>query len=265
LGPNGRWKCFATQELNETNDRHLWRNATEGRPLWKGESFYQYDPHGAEARLCPTSKTVWDRVRKARPGSGSLLAGDVPLAKRRAAMDSELERARIAFRDVSRGADPRTVIACLIPPEVFLTNKAPYLTFVDGDELAQAACLGFMNSLIFDWQVRRFVEINLNFFLLEGMIVPDLEDEDYADIARAAARLSAVDDRFADFARAAGVDVGPLIPHQHERLRIEIDSRVARAWDLDADDLVVMFSDFTNDAVSSDYRTAVIERLNELR
>ena len=30
-------------------------------------------------------------------------------------------------------------------------------------------CLGLMNSLPFDWQARRFVETNLNFFILEGL------------------------------------------------------------------------------------------------
>jgi hypothetical protein len=264
MGSEGRWRCFPVRELDESNDKHLWRDATEGRPLWKGESFDQYDPHGAEARVCPTSESVWNKVRKPRPGSGSMLADQVPLTDRRRAVLAELERARVAFRDVSRSTDSRTVRACLVPPEVFLTNKAPYLTFVDGHEQVQAACLGVMNSLPFDWQARRFFEINANFFLLEGLVVPGLDDNDLGEIAKAAARLSAVDERFADFARAAGVEVGPLDDDERQILRIEIDARVARSWNLDGDDLDTLFSDFTTDAVPREYRSALVARLEEL-
>ena len=60
---------------------------------------------------------------------------------------------------------------------MFLTNKAPYLAFLGGNETARAACLGVMNSLPFDWQARRYVEINLNFFILEALKIPEFDDE----------------------------------------------------------------------------------------
>jgi hypothetical protein len=123
----GRWRCFPVAEFHETNDRKLWQRASRGRPLWKGESFYQYDPHGWEARVCPASQAALKKARKPRPGGGSLLGGDVPIAERTAAVAAELERARVAFRDVTRATDSRTVIAALVPPRTFLTNKAPYL------------------------------------------------------------------------------------------------------------------------------------------
>lgn len=257
----GRWRCFAVAELHETNDRKLWEGAAEGRPLWKGESFEQYDPHGAEARFIPDSPALVKKVRKPNPGAGSLLADQVKKQARVEAVERELARARVAFRDVSRATDSRTVRACLVPPGVLLTNKAPYLTFVDGAPREQAACLGIMNSLPFDWQSRRFVEINLNFFILEALTVPSLTDEDFDAIAAAAARLSCVDERFAAFAAAAGVECGPLDDDETVRLRVEIDARVARAWMLTADDLAVIFSDFTTDAVSPAYRQALLDRL----
>ena len=264
LGPGERWKCFAVAELHETNDKKFWQSGTGSRQLWKGESFDQYDPHGRHARSCAVSGALWRKIRKPRPGSGQLLRA-VALQTRRDAVVRESERARVAFRDLSRGTDSRTVRACFIPPEVLLTNKAPYLAFVNGAEEAQAAALGVLNSLPFDWQARRYVEINLNFFILEGLIVPDLSDEDFAAISDAAARLSAVDDRFADFAAATGVVCGELPDAERERLRIEIDARVARAWDLVADDLSVLFEDFTTRAVPVAYRTALLQRFEELR
>ena len=60
--------------------------------------------------------------------------------------------------------------------------------------------------------------------MLEGMTVPDLDDETFAALWSAAARLSCPDERFADFAAATGVDVGPLDDEERTRLRAEIDA-----------------------------------------
>jgi len=251
-------------ELHETNDRRLWQGATRGWELWKGESFEQYDPHGAGARPCPDNEKVRAKVRKPRPGGGSMLAGELPVAVRHQAVLDEIGHARVAFRDVSRATDSRTVRACLVPPRTFLTNKAPYLAFVPSDHRARAACLGIMNSLPFDWQARRFVEINLNFFILEGLVVPDLADDDLAAVVAAAGRLSCVDERFADFAEAVGVQVGPLDDDEREALRLEIDARVSRAWGLTVDDLTVLLADFSTDAVPLHYRRRLVERIADL-
>jgi hypothetical protein len=121
-----------------------------------------------------------------------------------------------------------------------------------------------MNSLPFDWQARRFVETHVNFFILEGLRVPPLSDEDFDAIARAAAQLSCVDERFADFAAAIGVEPRELRQDEREQLRIEIDARVARAWDLGAEDLTLTFRDFTLDAVPAHYRERLLTRRAEL-
>ena len=147
-----------TAEFHETADARPLGGATAGRPLWKGESFDQFDPTGAKARFCPASEEALAKARKPRPGAKSLLADEVTSAVRRQAVERALLTARVAFRDVSRATDSRTVRACLVPPEHFLTNKAPYLAFIDDDPRAEAACLALMNSLVFDWQARRFVE-----------------------------------------------------------------------------------------------------------
>jgi hypothetical protein len=264
FGAGGRWRCFPVRELDETMDRRLWQEATSGRPLWKGESFDQYDPHGAEARICPDNAAVRKKVEKPRPGAKSVVASELALTVRRQAVLDEIDRTRLAFRDVSRATDSRTVRACFVPAGVFLTNKAPYLAFATGGDIARAACLGIMNSLTFDWQARRFVEINLNFFILEGLVVPDLSDESMAVIAGAAARLSCVDQRFTDLAASFDIEPGPLADDERERLRIEIDAQVAHSWGLTDDDLDVLLADFTVDAVPTSYRLALRERLQEL-
>jgi hypothetical protein len=260
----GRWRCFPVAEFHETNDRRLWQDAGGGWPLWKGESFDQFDPHGAGERACPPSQDALRKARKPRPGSGSLLAEVIPLERRREAVGRAVGNARVAFRGISRATDSRTVRACLVPPEHFLANSAPYLAFADGDARAQAACLALMNSLAFDWQARRFVEANLNFFILEGLRLPALGDAAFEALAAAGARLSCPDERFAAFAAEAGVEHGPLEQAERERLRAECDARAAHAYGLEPDELELLFCDFTESAVPPAYREAVRARLAEL-
>jgi hypothetical protein len=76
--------------------------------------------------------------------------------------------------------------------------------------------------------------------------------------------LSCVDDRFADFAASFGIDPGPLPDNERRRLRVEIDGRVARAWELTVEDLDVLLGDFTLNAVPADYRRQLRARLAEL-
>jgi hypothetical protein len=256
----GRWRCFPVAEFHETADAHLWEGATTGRPLWKGESFDQFNPHGAEARMCPASEEALAKALKPRPGAKSLLADEVPLAARRQAVERTLLTARVAFRDVSRATDSRTVRTCLVPPEHFLVNSAPYLVFIDEDAYAQAMCVALMNSLVFDWQARRFVETHLNFFVLEGLRLPDLDQDTFDALAATAAWLSCPDDRFADFAVATEVEVEQIDDDERTRLRAEIDAGVAQAWRLTPAELELVFDDFTEDAVPLAYREAVRQR-----
>lgn len=261
----GRWRSFPVQgDFNETTDKARWAGVENGWYVWKGSSFDQFDPRGTDARRCPASEDALTRARKPRPGARSLVAAATGVAERRNAVARGLGKTRVTFRDVSRATDSRTVRACLTPPEHFLTDLAPYLAFIDAGEQNEACCLGILNSLPFDWQARRFVETHVTFFTLEGLRVPLLDDETFVAIARAAARLSCLDERYADFAAAAGVECGPLSDEERTKLRVEIDARVARAWDLTADELELVFEDFTTDAVTPEYREAVRKRFAEL-
>jgi hypothetical protein len=256
----GRWRCFPVAEFHETNDAKLWEDATYGRPLWKGESFDQFDPHGAGARVCPVTEETLEKALKPRPAAKSLIADEVPVAIRREAVNRALRSARIAFKDVTQRTNSRTVLACLVPPEIFLTNSAPYLAFIEAEPAAEAACLALMNSLVFDWQARRFVEIHVNFFILEGLRLPGLDDDAVGTLAGAAARLSCIDERFADFAVATGVEVNQLDADERVSLQADIDACVARAWALTPAELKLVFDDFTEDAVPPAYREAVRQR-----
>ena len=79
-----------------------------------------------------------------------------------------------------------------------------------------------------------------------------------------AARLSCVDERFAEFAAEAGVDYGPLTDAERNDKRAEIDALVAHAYGLTEDELRFIFTDFTENAVPLVYREKVLEWFERL-
>jgi hypothetical protein len=146
---------------------------------------------------------------------------------------------------------------------VFLTNKAPYLVFNLGGPSEQAFTLGVMNSLPFDWQARRLVELSMNFFILNMIRLPVPAETDVGAIAKRAARLSYIDPRFESFAVDAGVEPSPLEGEDRTRAKAEIDALVARAYGLRAEDLEVIFNDFTESALPPSYRALVREAFSD--
>ena len=250
------------RELDETQQRALFSHS-EGVSVWKGRSFDQYDPHGNE----PAGYAEWNEVLTYADGKRSRS----PIFRRMFSKDvlsdpktHPMNSCRVAFRDVTRSTDSRTVRACLVPPRTPLTNSAPYLVFAGWEAISQVSLLGVLNSIPLDWVARRYVESHLNFYVLNMLTLPPPDNTYWECIGKLAGRLSCVDERFADFAAEAGVECGPLTGSQRSEMRTEIDAHVAKAYDLTEDELRFIFTDFTENAVSSAYRAQVFEKFESL-
>ncbi len=254
-------------ELHETQQRSLFL-LPEGQgdtPVWKGRTFGQYNPHGREpAGLCRWKDTLeFIHSKRSRSRIFKGMFNNKTLSN---PSTHPVNFARIAFHDVTSSRASRTVIACLVPPMIPLTNKAPYLVFTESwNKLYESSVLGVMNSLTFDWQARRYVELNINYFILNMLCFPPPENTPWERIGKLAARLSCVDERFAQFASQAGVEYGPQTNAERDDQRAEIDALVAHAYRLNADELRFIFTDFTEKAVTPHYRQLVIDKFNQLQ
>lgn len=261
-GPSAAPHAIPYRELDEAQQRGLFTHppGDDLIPVWKGRSFDQYEPHGRE----PAGFGVWNDILEFVQAKRTRSSAFKRLFKASVLADSSTHpilQCRVAFRDVSRSSDSRTVRACLIPPRVPLTHKAPYIIFSGWDTLNQAGILAVFNSSPFDWLARRYVETNLTYFILNSLTFPQPDDTPWEQIGSLAARLSCVDDRFAGFAAEAGVECGPLTDAERSDMRAEIDALVARAYGLTADELRFVFGDFTDRAVSTAYREQVLSKL----
>lgn len=180
LDDAGSWRVRPQAELHATNDKALMDLKSEERPdgywpVYKGESFNIWEPDTGRyyAWADPTKVKAALQKKRLRAASGKNSAvaelGAAWLANERTL---PCNSPRIVFRDVANRTDTRTIIPCLVPRGVFLTNKAPYLLFSRGSQSDTAFLLGVLSSRPLDWYARRYVELNVNFFIFNPLPIP---------------------------------------------------------------------------------------------
>jgi len=135
--------------------------------------------------------------------------------------------------------NPRKVWAALVPARTVLTNKAPYLVFLEGDTQTQAYLLAMLGSSIVDWFGHLRVVLNLNFFIFYAIPVPHFTARPAAvQAARLAASLAVTDDddrfgQWGDIALAEEID--------HELAAAEIDAISSLLYGLDDIELEIVW------------------------
>lgn len=237
-------------ELHATGDKALMDFnlvAGPGRiPVLTGASFNLWNPDFGQpyayadvARL--GSHLQSKRQRQARTKSSAFFGTDVSEPN-----SLPLHQARIAFRDIARSNDTRTMLAALIPPESTVTHKAPYLLRVKGDASDEAFLLGVLSSIPFDWYARRFVELTMSYELLTAMPIPSgrMSGTLRGRTIDLSARLAAVDARYANWAAQVGAPVGSLSSAEKDNAIAELDAVVSLLYGLDRDDVVHIFETF---------------------
>lgn len=249
----GSWRARPVAELHATNDKGLMKFADaqpEGYwPIFKGESFDIWEPDTGTYYAWGAPKKICKALQDKRLRSGQLERSafhEFSAAWRKDPSTLPCFTPRIAFRDITRATDTRTVRAALLPGEVFLTNKAPYLVWPSGDERDHAYLLAILCSLPLDWYSRRFVEIGLNFFILNPFPIPRPPRTSllWKRVVALSGRLAAPDKRFAAWAKAVGVAHGKLHPDEKAEMIHELDAVVAHLYGLDARQLRIVFETF---------------------
>ena len=279
----GSWRFRPYTELHATNDKKLrdgttlmhfvQRRPRSSLPIYKGESFDIWEPdRGPETYYAWAYPEVMDARLQRKRLRGLKLERSAyfelkhdPAMKRIETLPRRFPR--IAFRNVTRSTDTRTVRAALIPPNVYITNAAPTFIRIRGDERDEAFLLGVLCSIPLDWYARRFVEINLNFFILDGFPIPrpNRDNSLWERTVQLAGRLACPDDHFAEWATAVGVEWGPITEDEKEQMIFELDAVVAHLYGLNETQLTHIFETFHE---GWDYQArldAVLRYYNEWR
>jgi len=256
-----QWRARPHTELHATNDK---KDKKTGQvlmdleseecpagfwPIYKGESFNLWEPDTGTYYAWADPDTLIPRLQAKRERGFRLKSSVFSKCDPVWCADPRTlpcRHPRIAFRDITQRTNSRTVIVALIPPEVFLAHKAPYLCFSEGNGSDEAFLLGVLGSIPLDWYGRRFVEVNLTFFVLNPFPIPrpDADNPLRKRVIELAGRLACPDDRFADWAKEVGVECGPLEDDEKQEMIHELDAVVAHLYDLKQDHLIHIFESF---------------------
>jgi len=255
---NSSWHCRPYRELDATGDKNLYdltgvKPDGNPMPVFKGESFDLWEPDRGSDRYYGWTKsreetiTELSRKRKSsfRRGTNSPWFG----ADEQLVYDEnsiECLHPRIAFRDIARATDYRTVIAVLLPPEVVCTHIAPVLIWSKGTVSDKTYVLGILSSRICDWYARRWVEIHLTFSIFNYLPCPRVSSDDplYKEMIEAAGRLACPDSRYSKWAKSIGVECGPIKPEEKQLLIDRVDAVSALLYALSEQELETVFETF---------------------
>jgi len=221
-----KWSVKLTREFDMTNDSHLFRTTpAPGRlPLYEGKMIHQFTHQ-------------WDNVAPRywvdeKEGHKAVLGARGTDKGQRL----DYQTYRLGFRDIARNTDTRTLIASIVPKEIFAGNtlivsKQPteYTTLV--------VLVALLNTFTVDWMTRQKVTTHVNMFYFYQLPVPRLTigDPYFTPLVERAARLICTTPEFDDLAKEVGIvshKNGATDPVERARLRAEIDGMVAHLYGL---------------------------------
>lgn len=232
------WHPQFCREVDMTHARRQFEDTpAKGRlPLVEGRMI---QPHrfGAKAYTGGRGRAArWELV----PAGAARVAPQfwIPKAGLSAEASRRASLTRGGFCDITGQTNERSMMAAIIPPGVTCGNKVPTVLFPNDPSRERLDLwAAIVNSLPFDWLMRRVVTTTVNYFVLLGLRMPRIAPDDLpgrrlVDIARCLAAL--------DASGAASRDLSWRIGE----LRAEADVLVAAAYGCTEADLLLMFEDF---------------------
>jgi hypothetical protein len=243
-------RVYADFETSK-HDRQYWHDdkAPGDWPVYAGESFDIWEPDTGAYYAFTTGETIekaaqskWIRAPRGSPYA------NLAMGWRQKSENHPVYSPRIAFRDVTNRTNSRTLVVALIPPKVVTVQTAPWVLWLDSmhAKAQEAYLLGVMSSVPLDWWCRRFIEGHADQESFNCLRIPDQRRQTRLTerVVLLAGRLAAVDDRFADWAKAVGVESGPLEAGAKADHIHELDAVVAHLYGLTEKQLVHIFETF---------------------
>lgn len=232
--PHGLWRPAYRREVDMTLDRSSFRREADGStlPLLEGRHVSQYRWRAKSYRSGEGRSAIWEP----EPLSRTTLRTQwhVPMTALNAGTAQRASRSRIGFCDITGQTNERSLLVARVPDGVVCGNKVPTVAFDEGDEDREDLFLALTNSLVADWMLRRIVTTTVNFFLLDTLRLPNIDES--TDVGRELISLAR---------RLTQAEGDPTVDAWQVGLwRARSDALVAAAWGLDMDDLEIVLHDF---------------------
>ncbi len=229
------WNVKLFREFDMSNDSDLFRDepGASRLPLYQGRMIWQFQHGYAPPRYWIDEAEGRERAL----GRTGLDVGQI----------LGYQTFRFAIRRIARGSDKRTMIATVLPRNVFASDSFNISESLVSRHLL--TCISQVNSFVADWVIRQKVVTTLNMFYLYQLPIPRLQPGDrFSDsVVRRAAQLICTAPEFDDLAAAVGLGGhhnGVTDPAGRAKLRAELDGIIAHIYGLTEDEFAYVLSTF---------------------
>jgi predicted RNA methylase len=232
-----RWYPEFSREVDMTRERPLFLNKKRAGalPIIEGRMVHQHR-FGAKTYVGGTGRSAHWAINL--PGA-SRVAPQFYIDPK--ALSSKVvkraNRLRVGFCDITGQTNERSCLAAVVPPGVVCGNKVPTVTFPnDPSEDRMWLWVALVNSLPFDWMIRRVITTTINYFHLLSLPLPPIEPDSLPG-----RKLTEISRWLATLDQAGSTRETHW---QIAELRARADHLVLTAFGLDANDLHLLMQDF---------------------
>jgi hypothetical protein len=232
--PSGPWHPSYRREVDMTSDqRHFKRGSGPLRlPVLEGRHVHQFRWRAKTYISGEGRAAIWN----AEPIATARVRTQwhIPVSALRSESYQRVQESRIGFCDITGQTNERSLLVARIPADYVCGNKVPTLSFAQGGTDREDLFVALANSFVVDWMLRRVVTTSVNFFLLNSLPLPRIDDQGIIgrELILLARKLS----------NAEGRRSTRVTEVAHWRARV--DALVAVAWGLNLDDLALVMNDF---------------------
>ncbi len=232
------WSVALVRELDRTNDSDLFRTDGKGWPLIEGKNFHQFIPDYEKPVYTVDPEKGLERTSRHR--------------EFKTRNEFIHENVRLAFRNVARGTDVRSMISCILPPKSFSPHSAGIVVLSNNDLDNETRYFpivtylaAILNSYVFDFLLRERVSMNLSFFYIYQTPTPSDTTGNLARrIEYISSILSSQSDKYATFASVFNIRPRHLTMRERIELLAELNALVAKHYGLNRDELSIVLDSF---------------------
>ena len=248
---SNKWRIQARSEFHMTGDSNLFHTLIRGFPLYEGKMIYQFSNSLSEPRyhideeegIKHLFRKEEKRIRKVNKN-----------AKIKPQIASQYYR--LVWRDVTNSVDRRTLIATILPPNVFLGNTLNYIVPIifDGCEYVNSISTqetiylcGMFNSFPVDFILRHRVNLHVNIFHLMELPIPRFNTNDklHKIIYENTARLICTHDDFSNIMLQTNIKKGETNAKERLKLQAQVNAASCKTYKIDRNELQFILEYFS--------------------
>jgi len=248
------------REFDMTNDSYLFNTEERGLILYEGKMIEQFTPYFNENRY-------W--IEEAM-GKEKLYSKNTDKTK------FDYKHYRLGFRDVASSTNRRSMIASVLPKNIFCGNTVitPKIydkhgkRLIDEDRLLYLC--GVFNSFAFDYLLRLRITSHLSMFFIYQMPVPVAEKEDFDKIVKNVLLLTEDWEDFKGLRERYNVKGEKLDKGERLAIMAEINWLVGKLYGLGTEDMQYILDKFhhANTEIEKEVRTLerqILECFNQIQ